>query len=232
MLFRSDATQTAMGGRLLKKWLDAPLLSVEQINHRLDRVEAFALDPLVRGDVRDALRGVSDMERLIGRLCTGTANARDLVALRCSLEKIPQIAAHTMQLSMPAIQALAAELDGLPELTTLLARAVTDEPPVSLREGGLIRDGYDETLDELQGIKRGGKGWIAELETAERDATGIKSLKIGFTSVFGYFIEVTKPNLPLVPAHYIRKQTTSTGERYITPDLKDMEAKVDRKSVV
>ncbi|MBC8140765.1 MAG: DNA mismatch repair protein MutS [Armatimonadetes bacterium] len=221
-----DATQTAMGGRLLKKWLDAPLLSVERIHHRLDRVEAFALDPLVRGDVRDALRGVSDLERLMARLCTGTANARDLVALRVSLEKIPDIAAHTMQLEMPAIRALATELDGLPELVALIARAITDEPPLSLREGGLIRDGYDEMLDELQAIKRGGKGWIAELETAERDATGIKSLKIGYTSVFGYFIEVTKPNLPNVPAHYIRKQTTSTGERYITPDLKEMEAKV------
>lgn len=221
-----DATQTSMGGRLLKKWLDAPLLSVERINHRLDMVEAFATDPLVRGDVRDSLRGVSDLERLIARLCTGTANARDLVALRYSLEKVPEIAVHASTLETPAIRALCVELDGLPELTDLLSRAITDEPPVSLREGGLIRDGYDSDLDELQAIRRGGKGWMAELETSEREKTGIKSLKIGYTSVFGYFIEVTKSNLANVPSSYIRKQTTSTGERYITPELKEMEAKV------
>ncbi len=221
-----DATQTSMGGRLLKKWLDAPLLSVERISHRLDMVEAFATDPLVSGDVRDALRGIADLERLIARLCTGTANARDLDALRCSLEKVPQIAAYASVIETPAIRALCAELDGLPELSELLASAVITDPPVSLREGGIIRDGYDAELDELQAIKRGGKGWIAELEAAEREATGIKSLKIGFTSVFGYFIEVTKSNLSHVPASYIRKQTTSLGERYITPDLKEMEAKV------
>lgn len=221
-----DATQTPMGGRLLKKWLDAPLLSVERINHRLDMVEAFASDPLTRGDVRDALRGVADMERLMARLCTGTANARDLVALRVSLEKIPQIAAFAGVIESPAVRALCVELDGLPEVTDLLTRALTDEPPVSLREGGIIRDGYDADLDELQGIKRGGKGWIAELEATERESTGIKSLKIGYTSVFGYFIEVTKSNLALVPKTYTRKQTTSLGERYITPELKDMEARV------
>lgn len=223
-----DATQTAMGGRLLKKWLDAPLLSVAQINRRLDAVEAFADDPLTRGDVREALRAVSDLERLMARLSTATANARDLCALRLSLEQVPGVAARAAQIPNNAVRALCAELDGLPELTDLLAGSLAPEPPLTLREGGLIRDGFDGELDELRTISRGGKSWIAELETAERERTGIKSLKVGYNAVFGYYIEVSRPNLHLVPpgGAYIRKQTTATGERFITPELKEMEAKV------
>ncbi|GAB4454056.1 MAG: DNA mismatch repair protein MutS [Armatimonadaceae bacterium] len=221
-----DATMTPMGGRLLKKWLDAPLLSVDRINRRLDAVEAFHADPLVRGDVRDALRGVADIERLMARISTGTANARDLVALRVSLLKVPEVAARAAELENDAIRALFAELGSLPEVSELLERAIVDEPPVSLREGGLIQDGFDPDLDELRGASRGGKDWIAQLETAERERTGIKSLKVGYNSVFGYYIEVTKANLSLVPTEYIRKQTTAQGERYITPELKEMEARV------
>jgi DNA mismatch repair protein MutS len=221
-----DATQTAMGGRLLKKWLDAPLLSVERINRRLDAVEAFHADPIVRGDVRDALRGVADLERLIARISTGTANARDLVALRTSLDRVPEVAVQAAQIENEATRALCAEMDGLPEVTDLLARAIVDEPPLSLREGGLIKDGFDTELDELRQLSRGGKSWIAELEATERERTGIKSLKVGYNAVFGYYIEVSRPNLPLVPEGYIRKQTTAQGERFITPDLKEMEARV------
>ncbi len=221
-----DATQTAMGGRLLKKWLDAPLLSVERINRRLDAVEAFYGDPLTRGDVRDALRPVCDLERLTARISTGTANARDLVTLRVSLEAVPEVAVRAAALDNASVRALCAELDGLPEVTEYLARAFVDEPPLSLREGGLIRDGFDAHLDELRQITRGGKSWIAELEAGERERTGIKSLKIGYNAVFGYYIEVTRPNLPNVPEGYIRKQTTANGERFITPELKEMEARV------
>ena len=221
-----DATQTAMGGRLLKKWLDAPLLSVERINRRLDAVEAFHDEALTRGDVRDVLRGVSDLERLMARISTGTANARDLVALRVSLSRVPEVAACAAQIDNPSVRALCAELDGLPEVTDLLERAFVDEPPLSLREGGLLRDGFDADLDELRGLSRGGKTWIATLETEERERTGIKSLKVGYNAVFGYYIEVSRPNLALVPEGYIRKQTTAQGERFITPDLKEMEAKV------
>nr|WP_309691725.1 DNA mismatch repair protein MutS [Armatimonas sp.] len=221
-----DETRTSMGGRMLKKWLDAPLLSVDKINARLDAVEAFYDDALTRGDVRDTLRAVADLERLMARLSTGAANARDLVALRLSLEHIPEVAAQALQIEHPAIQALAATLDGLPTLTELLTSAIHDEPPLTVREGNLIKDGYDENLDELRQIVRGGKSWIAKLESDEREKTGIKSLKVGFNSVFGYFIEVTKSNLAAVPSDYIRKQTTSTGERFITPELKEMESKV------
>lgn len=221
-----DATQTAMGGRLLKKWLDAPLLSVERIQRRLDAVEALHADPLTRGDVRDALRGVADLERLIARISTGTANARDLAALRLSLRRVPEVAARAAAIGSESIRDLLARFDGLPEVTDLLDRALADEPPLSLREGGIIRDGFDAALDELRQISRGGKGWIAQLEADERERTGIKSLKVGYNAVFGYYIEVSRPNLPQVPSHYIRKQTTASGERFITPDLKEMEAKV------
>ena len=221
-----DTTQTSMGGRLLKKWLDAPLLSVERIERRLDAVDAFHGDPITRGDVRDALRGVADMERLMSRICTGTANARDLLALRLSLEKVPEVAARAALIEHEIIRDLCAEMDGLPEVAGLIARGITDEPPLSLREGGLIKDGFDPDLDELRKLSRGGKSWIAELETQERTRTGIKSLKVSYNAVFGYYIEVTRPNLPNVPADYIRKQTTATGERYVTPELKEMEARV------
>jgi DNA mismatch repair protein MutS len=221
-----DATQTPMGGRLLKKWLDAPLLSVERIQRRLDAVEAFHADPLVRGDVRDALRGVSDLERLMARVSTGTANARDLVSLRLSLDRVPEVADRASQIQNTSILALLEQMDGLPAVAGLIARGLVEEPPLSLREGGLIADGFDADLDELRSISRGGKSWIATLETTERERSGIKSLKVGYNAVFGYYIEVSRPNLPLVPEGYIRKQTTATGERYITPDLKEMEAKV------
>ena len=221
-----DATLTAMGGRLLKRWLDSPLLSVERIHRRLDAVEAFYEDPLSRGDVRDLLRGVADLERLMARLSTGTANARDLVALRLSLERVPEVAACAAQIENAAVRALCEEMDGLPELTGLLADAIVDEPPLSLREGGILRDGFDAELDELRTIARGGKSWIAEMEAAEREKTGIKNLKVGFNSVFGYYIEVSRANLALVPDTYTRKQTTAQGERFVTPELKEMEAKV------
>lgn len=221
-----DDTRTSMGGRLLKKWLDAPLLSVERIQTRLDAVEALHEDALTRGDIQDTLRGIADLERLIARLSTGAANARDLVALRTSLEQVPALAALAMQVEHPAVQALGDSLQGLPEVTELIARAITDEPPLTVREGNLIKDGYDPDLDELRGISRGGKGWIAQLETTERERTGIKSLKVGFNSVFGYYIEVTKANLAAIPHDYIRKQTTAQGERFITPELKEMEGKV------
>ncbi len=214
-----DETRTPMGGRMLKKWLDSPLLSVERIEDRLDSVQLLHRDTLTRGDLRDALRPMADLERLIARLSTGAANARDLVALKLSLEAVPAVASL-------APEKLAEGIDPLPEVVELLARAIADEPPLTVREGNLIKDGYDEELDELRKITRGGKTWIAQLEADEREKTGIKSLKIGFNSVFGYFIEVTKANIGSVPESYIRKQTTAQGERFITPELKEMEARV------
>lgn len=218
-----DETRTPMGGRMLKKWLDAPLLSVERIAARLDAVESLYKNALTRADLRDALRPIADLERLLARLSTGTANARDLVALRTSLEAIPGVREYASQLDYPG---LTDGLDPVPGVTDLLARAIADEPPLTVREGNLINDGYDEGLDELRQISRGGKSWIAALETQERERTGVKSLKVGFNSVFGYYIEVTRANLASVPDDYVRKQTTATGERYVTSELKDMEAKV------
>lgn len=214
-----DETRTPMGGRLLKKWLDSPLLSVEKIEERLERVAQLHAATLLRADLRDALKPISDLERLLARLSTGAANARDLVALRTSLEAVPAVAALA---PIPLNEGVAS----LPEAVDLLTSAIADEPPVTVREGNLIKDGYDAELDELRAITRGGKTWIAQMESDEREKTGIKSLKVGFNSVFGYFIEVTRANIGAVPDTYIRKQTTAQGERFITPELKEMEAKV------
>ena len=221
-----DATQTALGARLLKKWLDAPLLSVEKIEKRLNAVQAFYDEPLVRGDVRDVLRGVADLERLMARISTTAANARDLSALLLSLQKLPHVASLAFPIEDETVRSWCAAIHDVPQVSDVLFRALADEPPLSLRDGGLIKDGYDADLDELREISRGGKTWIAALEADEREKTNIKSLKVGFNAVFGYYIEVSRPNLSLVPADYIRKQTTAQGERFITPALKEMEAKV------
>ncbi len=221
-----DATQTALGARLLKKWLDAPLLSVEKIDLRLNAVQSFYDEPLVRGDLRDVLRGIADLERLMARISTTAANARDLLALNLSLQKLPHVSRLAAPIADSTVRGWCDLITDVPQVSHLLDRALADEPPLSLREGGLIRDGFDADLDELREISRGGKTWIASLETEEREKTGIKSLKVGYNAVFGYYIEVSRPNLALVPADYIRKQTTAVGERFITPGLKEMEAKV------
>ncbi|MDR3708407.1 MAG: DNA mismatch repair protein MutS [Capsulimonadaceae bacterium] len=223
-----DRTITSMGGRLLRKWLDQPLLDVGMIRARHDGVEEFARDSLLRGDIRDALRAVADIERLTARVCSGAANARDLVALRVSLDQMEIVAAALSRL-LPetTLSAERAVICGCPgELRDQLRRSIADEPPILLREGGLIRDGYDEELDALRGLRSGGKQFIAAIEEEERQKTGIRTLKVGFNAVFGYYIEVSKTNLASVPENYIRKQTTANAERFITPALKEHEAQV------
>jgi len=223
-----DRTITSMGGRLLRKWLDQPLLDVALIRARHDGVEEFANDSLLRGDIRDALRAVADIERLTARVCSGAANARDLVALRLSLEQMDVAAAALSRLHRDTTLASDVTLiAGSPaELRDLLGRSIADEPPILLRDGGLIRDGFDEELDTLRALRSGGKQFIAAIEEAERQRTGIRTLKVGFNSVFGYYIEVSKGNLAGVPDDYIRKQTTANAERFITPSLKEHEAQV------
>jgi DNA mismatch repair protein MutS len=221
-----DTTRTPMGGRLLRRWLDAPLLSVEEINRRLDTVEALVAQSLPRADLRDTLAGIGDIERLVARCSTGTALPRDIAALRASLALIPELRTRTVALGHPSLDTLADAIDPLEALHDELAAAVVDEPPATLRDGGVVRDGFDSELDEIRAIRSGGKAWIAQLEADERERTGIKNLKIGYNSVFGYFVEVGRAQVGSVPEHYIRKQTTAQGERYITPELKETEAKV------
>jgi DNA mismatch repair protein MutS len=221
-----DATGTAMGGRLLRKWLERPLVDVTAINQRLDAVEELTRSALLRGELREALGKIADLERLVSRCATGTANARDLVAFRTSLEALPPLVEALAEVHAARLCDVRERLDPLAELVDLLARAILDEPPTTLREGGLIRDEYDEQLDGLRRDSREGKEWIANLEAAERERTGIKSLKVGFNDVFKYYIEVTKPNLAYVPSDYQRRQTTANAERYVTTELKEQESRI------
>lgn len=229
-----DETLTPMGGRLMRRWLEEPLLDVGRIQRRHEAVEELAHDVIRRGDLRDLLRGMGDMERLVSRAAAGLANARDLVALKNALLRLPEIADALTGVRSEKLQDLGRRLACPPDIAARIAQAITDDPPAGLREGGLIRAGYSPELDKLLTASADAKIWIANLETTERERTGIASLKVGYNAVFGYYIEVTKSNLSKVPGNYIRKQTTASGERYITPDLKEYEALVlgaDEKAV-
>ena len=245
---------TPMGSRRLRDWLSQPLATAGAIVMRQEAVQTFIEHVAQFEALRTRLTQVRDLERTIGRLSAGSGNARDLASLRMALEQVPGVQETVAQLiaernrrlalrdgapllgaSAPAsensnvgdlLAELLGRLSGLPGLAGLLSRAITDEPPLALKEGGMIRDGFDPGLDELRAAMRGGKDWIAKLQQDEITRTGIPSLKVRFNSVFGYYIEVTRANLDKVPPHYIRKQTIANGERFITPELKDMEGKI------
>ncbi len=223
-----DRTKTPVGARVLRKWLLSPLISVNKITERLDAVDEIVKKTLLRYDLRQQLSCIRDIERLIGRIVYGNSNARDLIALKLSLATIPEIIKSLKESDVKSglLSGIMARLGDYTDIVTLLERALVDAPPVSVREGGMIKDGYNERLDELKKLSLHGKDWIAEMQQKERGRTGIKSLKIGYNSVFGYYIEVTKANLSQVPQDYIRKQTTANGERFYTPELKEKEAMI------
>ncbi len=232
-----NRTVTPMGARLLRNWVSQPLATVEPIWRRQDAVEILMENSPSLEQFRTQLAGVRDLERTIGRLSSGGGNARDLVALRTAIERLPALKGilsglQTGKLKLKLderpnlIETLNSQVSESPDLAGLLLRAVVDDPPLAIKEGGMIRDGYDESLDEIRQATRGGKDWIAKLQADEIASTGISSLKVRFNSVFGYYIEITKANLDKTPAHYIRKQTIANGERFITPELKDMEGKI------
>ena len=223
LLWVLDRTKTAMGGRLLRSWLERPLLNVAAIQRRLNAVEALTRDTVGREELIVALTGIGDMERLIGRVVYGSAGGRDMASLRASLERLPGLRAQLAPLTAPLLRELAEGLDTLEDVYELLCRAIVDEPPFSVREGGFIRPGYDGEVDRLRGILSGGKNVIAEVEAREKEKTGIKSLKVGYNKVFGYYIEVSKSYYSQVPETYIRKQTLANCERYITQELKELE---------
>ena len=221
-----DRTRTAMGGRLLRDWVLRPLLSVRAIEDRLDGV-AFLLErPSERASLRERLSRVHDLERLLARCSMGTANARDLVALRDSLAVLPEIAAQAIALSAPPLARTMESLDLLADLRGRLDQALADDPPAGVREGGLLRDGYSSELDDLRAIRRDSRAFLASIETRERGRTGIASLKVRYNKVFGYYLEISNANRKSVPADYERKQTLVGAERYVTPELKEYEAKV------
>ena len=221
-----DRTLTPMGARLLREWILHPLRDLAAITHRQDLVAAFHDDPTRLAAIRDILRDIRDMERAVSRLSLASGNARDLVALKTSLALLPSLRAALAENDTSPLLALAADLRTFDPLVALLESAVVDEPPPTLRDGGMIREGYNSDLDELRRAGTEGRRWIAELQDREIARTGIKSLKIRYNSVFGYYLEVTKSNLASVPDDYTRKQTTANSERFITPELKEMEGRI------
>jgi DNA mismatch repair protein MutS len=219
-----DRTITAMGARLLRTWINQPLLDLKRLNARLDAVEALTADEVLRAELAECLRGVSDLERLTNRLLIGKAGPRDLIALRQSLESVPII--RKLVSGIPALVALIDRLDPCEDVVEHITRAITDQPPATLNVTGIFRPGYSEELDNILEATRHAREWIANLEPQERQRTGISSLKIGFNKVFGYYIEISHANTDKVPSDYIRKQTLVNAERYITPELKEYETLV------
>ena len=226
LLDELDRTVTSIGSRLLRSWLLRPLVALESIRERLDAVEDLAFRTSERGKLRDIIKGVQDLERLVARAALGTAGPRDLVGLKQSLGVMPRVRTVLADLQAPLVRSFLAELDDLPDVRARIEATLVDDPPALTRDGGFARDGFDPELDELRTISRSGKQVIADMEQRERTRTGISSLKVRYNRVFGYYIEVSKSNLAAVPADYHRKQTIAGGERFVTPALKEYEEKV------
>lgn len=218
-----DKTKTAMGTRRMKAWIDRPLVNSKLINMRLDSVAELTEKYELRAAFADALKGINDIERIISKVVYGTCNARDLVSLRTSIDALPQIASALSQCESQLLSSLSGDFDTLRDLCTLLHDAVNDEPPLTVREGGMIKDGFDKELDRLRDIAGHGAEKIAEVEAREKEATQIKSMKVSYNKVFGYYIEVSKSQIDKVPDNYVRKQTLVNCERYITQELKELE---------
>ena len=226
LLWVLDKTKTPMGARCLRSWLERPLLSVTAICKRNAAVAALVDNTIQREELIAAMTGLGDMERLIGRIVYGTAGGRDMASLRAAIEKLPAVKEQLAALNDRRLSELTAELDTLDDIGQRIADTICDEPPFSVREGGFIRDGFNEEVDRLRHILKGGKSVMAEMEAKEKEATGIRTLKIGYNKVFGYYIEVSNSFKDQVPETYIRKQTLVNGERYITQELKDLEHEI------
>ena len=226
LLWVLDKTKTAMGGRLLIRWLNDPLIDKDDIQDRLDAVEEIKNNMILRDEIIDNLKNVYDMERLAGRISYGSANARDLISLKNSISKLPSMKKTLSTTKSGMLKNLYNSLDTLDDVFELIDKSIVEDPPVTVKDGNLIKKGYDETIDRLIELTSNGKQWLANLEEKERELTGIKNLRIGYNKVFGYYIEVTKSFIKLVPDRYIRKQTLTTGERFITEELKNMENEI------
>ena len=223
LLWVLDKTATSMGGRQLRRWINNPLIDEKDINRRLDATQELKDNIILRGEIIDNLKKVYDMERLAGKIAYGNANGRDLISLKNSVNQLPGIKQLLKNTKCEMLQNLYNELDELQDIYELIDKSIIDDPPISITEGGIIKNGYSQELDLLKKATIDGKTWLVELEAREKRETGIKGLKVGFNKVFGYYLEVTKANIPLVPDRYIRKQTLTNGERYVTEELKNME---------
>jgi len=235
LLWVLDTTSTSMGGRLLRKWINEPLINVDNINKRLNAVKELKEEFILRGDLRETLKKVYDIERLIGKIAYGNANGKDMISLKNSVSQLPYIKKLLKDQNSDLLKELYNELDTLDDVFKLIDDAIVEEPPISVKDGDLIKLGYNEELDEYKRASTDGKKWIIDVEIKEKERTGIKNLRVNYNKVFGYYLEVTKSYLNLVPDDYIRKQTLTNAERYITPELKEIEEKIlgaQEKSVV
>ena len=226
LLWVLDKTSTSMGGRLLRRWLNDPLIDVNEIKNRLEAVRELKDNVIIRGDICESLKKVYDIERLTGKISYGSANGRDMISLKNSLRQLPDLKKELANVESNMLKDLSSNLDELTDICELIDKSIVDEPPMSVKEGGLIKIGYDEEIDKLKKATTEGKTWLLELEAREKKATGIKNLKVGFNRIFGYYLEVSKSNMSQVPDRYIRKQTLTNGERYITEELKNLENQI------
>ena len=223
LLWVLDKTKTAMGARNLRKYIEQPLVDADAINERLDAVTELNMQAMLREEIREYLNPVYDLERLVSRISYRSANPRDLLAFKMSLEMIPHIKNLLANFTSPLLVRINEQMDGLEDLYTLLEASITEDPPLAVKEGGIIREGYNEQVDTYRNSKTQGKSWLAQLEAEEKEKTGIRNLKIKYNKVFGYYLEVTNSFKDLVPEYYTRKQTLTNAERYITPKLKELE---------
>ena len=221
-----DKTSTSMGGRLLRRWINDPLLDLNEIKERLDSVKELKDNIMLRGDIIEILRKVYDIERLAGKISYGNANARDMISLRNSLSNLPELKRLLENVDSIMLKKLYERLDELKDIHELIDKAIVEEPPISVKEGGIIKDGYNPEIDEYRKASTEGKNWIVAIEAKEKERTGIRNLKVGYTKVFGYYIEITKSFLKQVPENYIRKQTLTGAERFVTEELKQIEDKI------
>lgn len=223
LLWVLDKTKTAMGARMLRSFVEQPLIDADAINERLDAVTELNMQAMLREEIREYLNPVYDLERLVSRISYRSANPRDLLAFKMSLEMIPHIKNLLTNFTSPLLVRINEQMDGLEDLYTLLEASITEDPPLAVKEGGIIREGYNEQVDTYRNSKTQGKSWLAQLEAEEKEKTGIRNLKIKYNKVFGYYLEVTNSFKDLVPEYYTRKQTLTNAERYITPKLKELE---------
>ncbi len=227
LLWVLDKTVTSMGGRTLRKWLELPLFNEKKIRNRLDAVEELKDNPFIRENIEGALNDIYDIERILGKICSKSVNAKEMIALKNSLSNLPKLKRSIENCSSLSIRYVYENMDLLNDIYSLLEKSIMDSSTVSIKEGDIIKDGFNQEIDELRLAKKEGKNWISKLESKEREFTGIKSLKVGYNKVFGYYIEITKANFNLIPeGRYIRKQTLSNAERFVTEDLKNIEEKI------
>ena len=226
LLWVLDKTSTSMGGRLLRRWLNDPLLDVVEIQERLESVKELKDNMILKGEIIETLKKVYDIERLAGKMAYGNANARDMITLKNSLKRLPEVKQTLSQCTCKKLKELYENLDELKDICELIEKSIVEDPPMTIKEGGIIKLGYDEEIDKLKIATTEGKNWIIKLEAEEKEKTGIKTLKVGYNKVFGYYIEVSKSFVSQVPDRFVRKQTLTNGERYITEELKALESQI------